>query len=308
VSADTLLWFGAQRAQSRRWGNPSPVTWTFLGLLAIPLWATWPALALRALQIPAFECLTIAFVAGWLVLRRLETAPVRPETKQLSWSARWTEWLPAFVFALGLTGSNAFHILATHYIPAAEANLLSYLWPVEIIGIGALLRVFRLEVRHVIGLALGVAGALALMEHGGGMTLSFTGIALAVASGLSWALYCVFRLIRREAPARLLQRACLISAMLCLTLHLAQESTIVPDLGALASSAAIGIVPLALGNLAWDQGFRRGDSRLLTVMAYATPLCSALLLIALGLESLTLGLGIGAVLIVLAGCLSRNAS
>jgi drug/metabolite transporter (DMT)-like permease len=198
--------------------------------------------------------------------------------------------------------------LATHYIPAAEANLLSYLWPVEIIGIGALLRVFRLEVRHVIGLALGVAGALALMGHGGGMTLSFIGIALALASGLSWALYCVFRLIRRESPARLLQRACLISAMLCLTLHLAHESTIVPDLGTLASSAAIGIVPLALGNLAWDQGFRRGDSRLLTVMAYATPLCSALLLIALGLESLTLGLGIGAVLIVLAGCLSRNAA
>jgi drug/metabolite transporter (DMT)-like permease len=233
------------------------------------------------------------------VLRRLEpAAPPQPTSGA---------WLPAFACALGLTGSNAFHILATHFIPAAEANLLSYLWPVEIIGIGALLRVFRLEARHVLGLALGFAGALALMGPGG-LTLSFAGIALALASGLSWALYCVFRLIRRESPARLLQRACLISAVLCVALHVALESTVLPELGALASSAAIGIVPLALGNLAWDQGFRRGDSRLLTVMAYATPLCSALLLVALGLESLTLGLGIGAALIVLAGCLSRVTS
>jgi hypothetical protein len=30
-------------------------------------------------------------------------------------------WVPAIACALGLCGSNAFHILATHYIPAAEA-------------------------------------------------------------------------------------------------------------------------------------------------------------------------------------------
>jgi len=81
-----------------------------------------------------------------------------------------------------------------------------------------------------------------------------------------------------------------------------------PDVGALAASAAVGIVPLALGNLVWDEGFRRGDSQLLAVMAYATPLCSALLLVALGLESLGQGLFVGAVLIVAAGFLSHNRS
>jgi drug/metabolite transporter (DMT)-like permease len=52
--------------------------------------------------------------------------------------------------------------------------------------------------------------------------------------------------------------------------------------------------------------FRRGDSQLLAVMAYATPLCSALLLSVLGLESLTWTLGLGAVVIVAAGLLSRS--
>jgi hypothetical protein len=42
-------------------------------------------------------------------------------------------------------------------------------------------------------------------------------------------------------------------------------------------------------------------------MAYATPLCSALLLSFLGIESLTWNLLIGAVVIAVAGMLSRTA-
>jgi len=146
---------------------------------------------------------------------------------------------------------------------------------------------------------MGFAGAVILM--GGAVSLSFTGMSLAFLSGISWALYCLFRLIWKESPARVLQRGCAISTVLCAVLHLVLEPTVTPDLGALAASAAVGIVPLAVGNLVWDEGFRRGDSQLLAVMAYATPLCSALLLTALGMESFTRGLLVGAVLIVMAG-------
>lgn len=300
MTSSVTVWFGAFNPPSRRWRSLSSKTWTCVGLLAIPLWATWPTLALRALRIPAFECLTIAFAFGWLVLVQLErTAPSqeRPASSALS-------WLPPTACALGLTGSNAFHILATHHIPAAEANLISYLWPVEIIGLGAVLRLFKLGPPHLIGLVMGFAGAVILLG-GGALSLSFTGISLAFLSGISWALYCVFRLVWKEAPTRVLQRGCAISTILCAVLHLMLEPTVRPDLGAFAASAAVGIVPLAIGNLVWDEGFRRGDSQLLAVMAYATPLCSAFLLVALGLESFTRALLVGAVLIVIAGFLSH---
>lgn len=71
------------------------------------------------------------------------------------------------------------------------------------------------------------------------------------------------------------------------------------------AAVAIGLIPGALANWTWDKGFRRGDSRLLAVMAYATPLCSALLLAALGFENLTSRLLVAAILITLAGILSR---
>lgn len=298
--SNATVWFGVPCKPASRWQSLPPRAWTCIGLLAIPLWATWPALALRGLTIPAFECLTIAFAFGWLVLARLEGIPA--DGKERGASLR--SWILPAACALALTGSNAFHILATHSIPAAEANLISYLWPVEIIGIGAVLNLFKLAPRHFVGLGLGFAGAIALMGKGA-VSLSPVGIGLALLSGLSWAAYCIFRLTHKESPTRVLQRGCAISTVLCLAVHLLSEPTVVPDLGALASSAAVGIVPLALGNLVWDQGFRHGDSRVLAVMAYATPLCSALLLVALGLAAFTQPLLIGGSLIVVGGLLSR---
>jgi drug/metabolite transporter (DMT)-like permease len=300
VTSSAAAWFGSLTPRPESVRQLSPRAWTCVGLLAIPLWATWPALALRTLTLPAFECLTVAFLFGWLVLARLE----RPGDET---TAAASSWAPAIACALGLTGANAFHILATHSIPAAESNLISYLWPVEIIGLGAVLRLFRLQTRHVAGLFLGMAGAVMLIG-GGSLSLSGTGVALAFLSGISWASYCLFRLMWKRPAALVLKRGCAIATFLCAALHFAMEPTVIPDPGALAASAAVGIVPLALGNLVWDEGFRRGDARLLAVMAYATPLCSALLLVVLGLELLTRSLLIGAVLIVTAGFVSHTRS
>jgi drug/metabolite transporter (DMT)-like permease len=382
AASTATLWFGAFRSRTARARTWSPKTWTCVGAFAIPLWSTWPALALWSLEMPAFECLTIAFGVGWITLTLLDRpsrAPpiahggdplhtiAHPQTAAAEVaiepashrrtptsadddaepashranptsadgtaepashratprsaevtaepalrglpppvSTRWLSWLPAIACAVGLSGSNAFHILATHYIPAAEANLISYLWPVEIVAAGAVLGLFTLRVRQIIGLGLGFAGA-AILLAGGKLSLSGIGVGLALFSGLSWAAYCVFRLKWPFQPAHnVLGTGCALSTALCAVLHFSLEPTVAPSLGALGAAAAVGVVPLALGNFAWDEGFRRGDSQLLAVLAYATPLCSALLLGALGLASLSWDLLLGAVVIVTAGVLSRT--
>src|ERR1700751_581622 len=115
MTSNAAVLFGSPVRRPVRVRQLSPRTWTCVGLLAIPLWATWPALALRALSVPALECLTIAFAFGWLILARLQRASHSGDATMGS----LIEWLPAIACAVGLTGSNAFHILATHYIPAA---------------------------------------------------------------------------------------------------------------------------------------------------------------------------------------------
>jgi drug/metabolite transporter (DMT)-like permease len=300
MTTGTAVFFGKVRVRSAALRPWSPWVWTVLGGLAIPLWATWPALSLKTHEMPALECLTIVFLVAWAASSPLERAVIPAESEPTSWRG----WIPAAAFALAETGSAGFFLLATRHIAAAEANLIVYLWPGIVVFLGALLGIFRVKLRHIAGIALGFVGA-AILIGGAELSLSFVGIGLAFLAGLSWALYCVLRLKWRGAAGPLLARGFGIATFLCAGLHFLLESTVLPTVVGAAAAVAAGIVPTAIGNMAWDEGFRKGDSQLLAVMAYATPLCSALLLTALGLESLTCRLMIGAIAIVVAGVMSR---
>jgi drug/metabolite transporter (DMT)-like permease len=264
----------------------------------------WPSLAIRTAAVPPLEALTIMFACGWAAFSVLHAAA--PE-ERAACARSWRGWLPALVYAAALSGGDLCFLLATHRLPAAQANLLSYLWPVMIVLIGAAVGLFRLRLRQLAGLALGVCGALILLWDGH-LTLSFPGMGLALLSGALWAGYCVFRLVWKQPAGNLLARGCGISVLLCAALHVFLEPTVLPGAQALTALVIAGLLALGLGNFLWDQGFRRGDSHLLAVMAYATPLCSALLLTLLGAAVLTLNLLLGALVIVAAGLLSRTAA
>jgi drug/metabolite transporter (DMT)-like permease len=300
--SETTVWFAALSPRSAVQRPLSPRTWTCIGALAIPLWATWPSLAIRTFDIPPLESLSIMFFFGWLVLTPLHRPDPGPVDERLPGKP---SWVPALVLALGLSGGDVAFLLATHRIPPAQANLISYLWPVMIVVFGTAIGLFRLRLRQVIGLALGFAGAVILLWDGR-ISMSISGIGLALLSGACWAAYCIFRLTWKQPAGNVLARGCALSTVLCAALHFFLEPTIVPSLRSFAATAVAGIIPLALGNFVWDEGFRRGDGQLLAVMAYATPLCSALLLAALGAALLTWNLLAGAVVIVLAGLLSAR--
>jgi drug/metabolite transporter (DMT)-like permease len=299
--SSATLWFGALSLRSIKKRLLSPNTWTCVGALAIPLWATWPSLAIQTLDIPPFESLAIMFLFGWLVFNQLH----RPDLADGQWSSSRRSWLPAVVYGFALAGGDTCFILATHRIPAAQANIISYLWPVMIVVFGAVIGLFRLRLRQVLGLVLGFSGA-AILIWDGRVSMSLSGIGLALLSGACWAAYCIFRLTWKHPTGNLLARGSAISAIICVLLHLFLEPTVIPRPGAFAATAVAGMISLALGNYVWDEGFRRGDGHLLAVMAYATPLCSALLLASLGAALLTWNLLAGAIVIVLAGFLSRT--
>jgi drug/metabolite transporter (DMT)-like permease len=300
MTTSTAVFFAKFRSrpgQRRPW---SPWIWTTLGGLAIPLWATWPALALHTHAIPALECLTIVFLVAWAAASPLERAVLPAESEPSTW--RW--WIPAAAFGFAEVGSAGFFLLAIRRVAAAEANLIVYLWPGIVVFLGAALGIFHLRFRHIAGIVLGFVGAATLIGVDE-LSASFVGIGLALLASLSWALYCVLRLKWRGATGPLLTRGFGIAALLCAGLHFLLEPTVLPVLGGAAAAIAVGVVPTAIANVAWDEGFRQGDSQLLTVMAYGTPLCSALLLTALGVEPLTWRLAVGAIAIVVAGVMSR---
>src|ERR1700722_2241622 len=100
--------------------TPTPLQWTALGALAIPLWAMWPSLAIRTASVPPLEALTLMFACGFLSSSALHAlAPEAPARSR----QRWREWLPALVYAAALSGGDLCFLLSTHRLPAAPANL-----------------------------------------------------------------------------------------------------------------------------------------------------------------------------------------
>ena len=300
----TAVCFSGIVSAAPRTRSLSPLQWTCIGALAIPLWAMWPSLALRTAPLPPLETLSLAFACGWISFTVLHMHAGEGTAGSASVSRQ--EWLPALVYAAALSGGDLCFLLALHRIPAAQANLLAYLWPVMLVVLGAAAGAFRLGLRQVAGLALGFAGA-AILIWDGRVVLSASGIALALLSGGLWAAYCVFRLVWKRPAGKLLARGCGVSALVCAALHLLLEPTILPSTTNLVAIAIAGFVALGLGNFLWDQGFRHGDGHLLAVMSYATPLCSALLLAAFSNALLTWNLLFGGLVIVSAGLLSRTA-
>jgi drug/metabolite transporter (DMT)-like permease len=98
-------------------------------------------------------------------------------------------------------------------------------------------------------------GAVILMWDGR-ISMSVSGIGLALLSGACWAAYCVFRL--KQPAGNLLARGSAISAIICVLLHVLLEPTVIPRPGAFAATAVAGMIPLALGNYVWDEGFSHG--------------------------------------------------
>lgn len=304
--AGTIVQFSVP-APGRLWFPLKPrALWTIVGLTAIPLWATWPLLAVvSASSIPLFQFLTIIFAVGAGFLFLLPQASHKPPAAELA-PSRWrTRWLPAAMVALGLLVPDVFFIWALGFIPPAQANLILFLWPLMVVLLGVMLGLFALRLTHLASVAIGLAGA-ALVIGAEVTSIDWLGVALAAAGGLAWAIFVVFRMWQgADAPDALVGGFAL-SAVLSLVLHVTFETAIIPPAGPLISAVLIGIVPLALGNLAWDHGIRRGDRVLLSVMAYATPLVSALILIAAGFASPTLGLLVGGLMIVGAGIVSSR--
>jgi drug/metabolite transporter (DMT)-like permease len=285
---------------------PGPrALWTLVGLSAIPLWALWPLFAVISGSMPVFEFSAIIYTVGAATLFALRSTV--PAARQKAPASRLSPaaWLPAVMVSFGMLLQNVLFLHAVRYMPAAQANLIVYLWPVMVVVLASLLRLVSLRRHHLLSVVLALAGAAFVV--GPDLAIgSWAGIGLALTSGLAWAVFCVYRLWQGPNAPDALAPGLALSAVIAIILHACSEPAVMPGATALLGALLDGAVPLALGNLAWDNGIRRGDKVLLAVAAYATPLVSAVILIAFGLASPSTGLFVGGVLIVAGGLVSTR--
>src|SRR5699024_11182831 len=94
------------------------------------------------------------------------------------------------VWALGVAGLCIYHcayFFAIQSAPPVEASLIAYLWPLLIVVFAAFLPGERLRAHHLVGVLLGLAGAVIVITKGGSV-----GLADGIRTGHVIALFCAF--------------------------------------------------------------------------------------------------------------------
>jgi drug/metabolite transporter (DMT)-like permease len=255
---------------------------TLIGCGAIALWSFTALLTRGAPSLPPLALMALCFavssaggVALLAALRRLGELRQPP----LAW-----------VHGVGgLFGSYALYFAALALASPAEASLINYSWPSMVVLFSPLLLGVRLTKWHLIGLALTTFGCGLLLARGAHFTREDTiGYALAVASAVVWAAYCLAARRMAAVPTGAVAGFCALTAVLAAATHCLFEPPAHLDARSILCVLLIGLGPVGGALFLWDIGMKRGDPVLLGTLANATPVLSTLLLITAGFAPLTM--------------------
>jgi drug/metabolite transporter (DMT)-like permease len=276
---------------------------TLIGFSAILMWSLLSLLTVASGTVPPFQLAAMTFAIGgglgaatWLFRPGAAAALKQP----------WQVWA---LGVGGLFGYHALYFLALRLAPPAEAQLVSYLWPVLIVLLSALLPGERLRAHHVAG-ALIALGGTALLFAGRGISFAgayLPGFAAAFVAAFVWATYSVLSRRFAAVPTDAVAGFCLVTSALAAISHLVFEQTHWPQSpGQWLAVAGLGIGPVGAAFYVWDIGMKRGDIRILGVASYVAPLLSTFFLVLAGYAAASIALVLAAILIAGGGVLAAR--
>ncbi|MDP2802763.1 MAG: EamA family transporter [Phreatobacter sp.] len=271
---------------------------TLAGFGAIGLWGLLALFTAASGTVPPFQLTAMTFAVGGGI--GLAVVATRPGGLSLLVQPPRV-WLHGVA---GLFGYHALYFTALRFAPAAEANLLNYLWPLLIVVFSALLPGQRLKPHHVLGALLGLAGTVLLIAGRGDLGAGFSsghllGYAAALGCAVVWSVYSVTARLLPNVPTEAVAGFCLATAGLALGCHLVLETTVWPASAVeWLAILALGLGPVGAAFYLWDRGMKRGDIQVLGAASYAAPVISTLALVAFGHAQASLILGVSVALIV----------
>jgi len=278
---------------------------TAIGFIAVLLWSLLALLTVGSAPTPPLLLNAICFsIGGTLGLIWTAASGQLGQLRKVSWK----------IYAFGTVGLFGYHALyfsALRLAPAAEAGLIAYLWPLLIVLFSGLLPGETLRRGHLIGAALGFAGAATIIAGGGtGFQVQYLpGYGLALLCALTWSGYSVISRLVGSAPTSSVAVFCVATAIASWGLHFTLEETVWP-VGTLGwiSTLLLGLGPVGLAFYVWDIGVKQGDIQMLGTSSYGAPLLSTLVLVVAGIAAPSWGLALAAGLITLGAVIAARAS
>ena len=270
---------------------------TATGAIALAFWATLAWLTTETARIPAFQLMSLVFGLAFAIAAGAWIVRGEPLRRRMS--------LSPGVWALGLFGLFGYHALffvALRTAPAAEANLINYLWPLLLALLSALLPGERLRWWHLAGCLLGLTGASLLAVRGARLAFDATqwrGYSAALGCAVIWPVYSVLSRRRGDLSTDVVGAFCGGTALVAVVLHAALERWVMPDAREWMAIAGMGVGPAGLALFAWDVGMKRGNVRALAAASYLEPVASTVVLFAAGRAALSGALAASCALVAL---------
>jgi drug/metabolite transporter (DMT)-like permease len=219
------------------------------------------------------------------------------------------EWkIPFKTILVGVGGIFGYHYLiftAYKIAPTIEVNILNYLWPLFIVFLSPIiLPFFKLKSYHVLGILLGLGGAI-LIITGGRLevdTQYLLGYFMAAGAAIVWATYSL--MLKRVDPfsTGAVGGFCFLSGILSLGIYALKSANVgyySPTVVEWISLIILGIGPMGSAFYLWDKAIKKGDPRIIGSISYLTLLLATLWLTLFTEEKLTLTSGLGMLLLLI---------
>lgn len=264
------------------------------------MWSFAALLAVEVESIPTFEILSVALTVSFLTT-----------SVWLTYSGRWkliakqpqTIWIPGVI---GVFFNDLAYFTAFKYAPAAQVDIINYLWPMLIVLMSAVLPKHSLKRNHLIAAGLGFIGAsLAIWDtcsEGSFQISHLLGYFFALLSAFSWSFYIVCSMQpNHKAPIEMIGMFCGVGAILAIGTHTYFETTMWLEMQQVATLLVIGATTCGAAYYFWIHGIQHGDSKRLTILSYWVPLASISILVFQGKAECS-------PLIIVSGCLVTTAT
>lgn len=261
--------------------------------VAILFWSACALIYCLLDRIPPAQLIGIAMtIGGLLSIAMRGQLPNIPRSRN--------QWLAIAALLL----NQICYTCAFRMAPAAQVDLINYLWPLLVIVSQAVARNERLALRHSVGIGIGFLGPVLLIMKDvaeEGVCLSYcSGYLLAFGAALSWALYSLMGRGEKQAHAQVGDHLLIAGGISLLFQHCVgwqpmsgYEMLLILFLGVAIFGAAY---PL------WVHGIHKGHYTVVGGMANAIPLLSIALLVLGGFTESSIMLALSS-LFVVAGCL-----
>lgn len=273
-------------------------TATFIGYIGVLFWAFSALFNVFLRDIPTFEIITAAYgIASMGIFLKVALKNEWYKFKQ-----------PLAIYLIGLLGifgNDIFYIAAFKQLPAVQADLINYLWPIVLVVFSGFLPKEKFNLYHIFAALLAVIGTYFLLTHGsglGGFNLHYIwGYSLAISGVAVWCFYVLVSRNFPKIPIEMVAMYCGIGAVLSLCLHYKLEPTVLPSAREWCILILMGLTSQGLAYVFWAYGIKKGNLVLLSILSYGNPILSVLLLVAFGYAGLSSSVFVASIFITLAG-------